>query len=94
MAYNTFKFSPIKLNAEEYKSLCQQIMTRDGGKCRCCHRRDGLQIHHIIKRSKVRLDVDWNLITLCFTCHEQVELSKLNIEQHHIINANEDVIFL
>jgi hypothetical protein len=67
--------------------LCDQVydihgeiaLKRAGGcceKCRCC--RKNLSRHHIIPRSKGRLDHVWNLRILCFgpgtcQCHEQEE---------------------
>jgi hypothetical protein len=73
------KVGRIRLSPAKYKSLCEVVLTRDGWACRRCNRRSHLQVHHIIKRSKVRLDVDWNLVTLCERCHTMVERHEVDI---------------
>lgn len=63
----------IRLPPAEYKELCQLVLARDQWTCRRCPNRQNLQVHHIIKRSEVRIDASWNLVTLCYACHELVE---------------------
>jgi len=91
---------PIKLSKEKYAVLAQRIIIRDGRRCRKCGARQGLSVHHIIKRSKLRLDIDWNLITVCNEDHSTLEDHTLVIEQEeHLkldgeIDANHPVRFV
>lgn len=52
-----------------YKMLCQQILQRDGYRCRNCDAREQLHIHHCLFRSHGGPDESWNLLTLCLSCH-------------------------
>lgn len=67
------KVGRIKLTPTEYKELCQKVLERDGWACRRCNSRVHLQVHHIVKRSFVRIDTSQNLCTLCNECHDLVE---------------------
>jgi 5-methylcytosine-specific restriction endonuclease McrA len=71
--------------------LALKVIIRDGHRCRKCGARQGLTVHHIIKRSKLRLDVKWNLITVCQSpCHAAIEDHTLVIEQDdHLKFENE-----
>jgi len=49
-------------------------------------------VHHIIKRSKLRLDIEWNLITLCqMPCHNGVEDRTIVIEQDHNLKYHDEI---
>jgi 5-methylcytosine-specific restriction endonuclease McrA len=52
------------------------VLARDGNRCRCCSTNGGLHVHHVDYRSQGGLDVEHNLITLCFSCHEMVHSDK------------------
>jgi len=82
----------IKLQDEDYKILIQEILKRDNYSCRKCKSKEHLQAHHVIKRSKIRLDLDWNLITVCYRCHFLLESHQLLIEQDesNLFNYNID----
>ena len=67
------KLGRFKLAKDEYDKLRQRVLERDDWSCRRCGERQGLQVHHIIKRSFCRIDKIWNLVTLCNRCHELVE---------------------
>lgn len=69
----------IRLRGEAYKALTQQVLNRDEWQCRRCPSRSNLQVHHIIKRSEIRLDISSNLVTLCADCHELVERHKIDV---------------
>lgn len=63
-----------------WKSLRKEIIIRDKGCCVLCFLRGKieyrqLQVHHIIKRvDDIELAYERsNLVTLCRTCHEEVE---------------------
>jgi 5-methylcytosine-specific restriction endonuclease McrA len=71
----------IKLTKEQFRKLRERILSRDKFKCRKCGRQDGLECHHIIKRSKKRLDVDWNLIMVCQKCHRELEDRIIIVQQ-------------
>lgn len=69
----------VRLKKDEYKALVHQILERDDWTCRRCPSRQNLEVHHITKRSAVRIDQSWNLCTLCSECHELVERHKVDI---------------
>ena len=63
-----------------WKKVRAGIIRRDNGVCILCFRRGyiqfrNLQVHHIVKRTTdLSLAYDpSNLVTLCRTCHEEVE---------------------
>jgi len=66
-------FSPklrrLRLDAEAYQKLHQQVLERDGWRCQACGSLRGLEVHHIQHRSQLGDDSDGNLITLCSDCH-------------------------
>jgi 5-methylcytosine-specific restriction endonuclease McrA len=80
----------IRLEGDEYRKFCREIHTRDGWQCRRCGRRHQLQVHHLVKRSKVRLDTRENCLSLCATCHQLVEDKKVLVYGD---NANEQIVF-
>ncbi len=45
------------------------------GRCWLCGGRFGLAFHHIMRRSKLRLDVQENLFKLCWSCHSMLHSS-------------------
>ena len=45
------------------------VYRRDGYQCALCSAVEGLQIHHVVKRSQGGSDFPDNLITLCWRCH-------------------------
>ena len=67
------KTGRVVLEGEAYRALCRLVFARDQWKCRRCERRSNLQAHHLRKRSDVRIDLPYNLITLCGDCHQLVE---------------------
>lgn len=46
-------------------------LERDGCKCRYCHSRRRLRVHHIRPLSMGGTHDLWNLVTLCSNCHAQ-----------------------
>ena len=68
------KKGQVKLTGPMYQVWKNNIHELDSWTCRICRKvNPGLTVHHLIKRSQRRLDVDWNGISLCFTCHDRVE---------------------
>ena len=47
----------------------RKVYRRDGYRCALCDDTRGLQIHHVVHRSKGGSDRPQNLITLCWKCH-------------------------
>jgi 5-methylcytosine-specific restriction endonuclease McrA len=66
-----FKHARVKLEPLAYAQLCRQVLDRDGWRCQNCGRTSELQVHHISFRSALGDDDMGNLITLCFSCHEE-----------------------
>jgi 5-methylcytosine-specific restriction endonuclease McrA len=62
----------LRLPPEDYHELFTYILSRDGYKCRNCGWRTNLSVHHIIFRSQGGPDEDWNLVTLCTSCHDGI----------------------
>ena len=68
---------PERLGDEGYKkhghgvpnATRRMVYRRDGYQCAMCSSVNGLQIHHIIKRSQGGSDMPDNLIALCWKCH-------------------------
>lgn len=69
---NQKKRMSLRLPPEEYAVLCRGILKRDGWRCRNCKSRCNLHVHHIIFRSAEGPDEDWNLCTLCSSCHDGI----------------------
>jgi 5-methylcytosine-specific restriction endonuclease McrA len=60
----------LRLDANSYQQLCQQVLARDGWRCQSCGAMQHLQVHHKHFRSHSGDDSEDNLITLCERCHE------------------------
>jgi 5-methylcytosine-specific restriction endonuclease McrA len=59
------------LTPAEYNKLKNRILERDGWTCQCCGSSINLQVHHLVTRSQLGLDVLDNLMTLCVACHRR-----------------------
>ena len=59
--------------------LRTRVLARDGNRCRCCGRRTGLHVHHLVFRSKGGRTKIWNLITMCVLCHALVHEGTLRL---------------
>ncbi len=66
------KRSRFALPREDYKKLCNDVMTRDKWRCVSCRSREQLAAHHIIYRSQLGGDYSSNLVSLCDHCHRSV----------------------
>jgi len=55
---------------ESYITLRQEILKRDGYRCRQCGSFSGVEVHHIKRRLEGGSDTPENLITLCYRCHD------------------------
>jgi len=61
----------IRLDAKEYRTLCNRVLERDHWRCQNCGSMRRLQIHHREFRSHRGSDSEENLITLCDACHRR-----------------------
>jgi 5-methylcytosine-specific restriction endonuclease McrA len=59
----------LRLDADSYRQLRQQVLERDAWRCQSCGRFTNLQVHHIHPRGRLGDDAEPNLITLCAKCH-------------------------
>ncbi len=62
----------VRLDANNYRELHQQVLERDGWRCQTCGSMQHLEVHHLQFRSQAGGDLERNLISLCAECHEQV----------------------
>ena len=62
----------IKLRADEYELVRNQVLERDGWRCQECGCFHNLHVHHLQPRYKLGSDTLENLITLCADCHRAV----------------------
>ena len=67
----TPKQPPMKLGTNAYEKLRFEVLMRDGWRCQNCGSLQNLQVHHQVFRSHSGDDCEFNLITLCVTCHKQ-----------------------
>ena len=76
----------IKLTPYKWKRLVQEVFDRDGC-CQLCGnaRRDQLVPHHIIPKGRLRLDVEWNILTLCSFCHSRLHDDLLQVSVDDLI---------
>ena len=56
-----------------WKKLRDKALERDENRCYTCKSTADLNIHHIIPWSVKKLNMDWNLISLCRSCHQRAE---------------------
>lgn len=70
----------IEVKGASWESLKSKVYKADGWKCRACGRRNNLTCHHMVHRSKQRLDVFENLLTLCSYCNDLEKDKILNVE--------------
>lgn len=59
------------INSETWRKKRQARLKMDGNKCRTCHSKERLEIHHVTYERFGDEDLD-DLITLCRQCHEAI----------------------
>jgi len=59
----------VKLAADAYEQLRQEVLQRANWRCPNCGRCENLEVHHKRMRSQGGDDSEVNLITLCHYCH-------------------------
>ena len=59
-------------------NLRKRIQERDSDTCQCCFA-PGAQLHHIVLAGmgRQRVHEDYNLVTLCYTCHDAAHQSDM-----------------
>ena len=60
------------------------VYKRDGYRCALCDSTNGLQIHHVVKRSLGGSDHPHNLIALCWKCHAVAHGQRFDEYPEHI----------
>ena len=61
-------------------AIKKYVFLRDNWHCRHCNNSNGLDPHHVVYKSAGGEDVEWNLLTLCRKCHDDVHAGRLKIE--------------
>jgi 5-methylcytosine-specific restriction endonuclease McrA len=59
----------ITLAPDAYEQLRRRVLERDNWRCQNCGSLKNLQVHHKTTRSQLGDDAEFNLITLCDSCH-------------------------
>jgi len=67
------KTRQVKKKGSEYLRFKLELHELDNWRCKRCNKIKGLTVHHLIKRSHVRLDTFENCLSLCVECHDEVE---------------------
>jgi 5-methylcytosine-specific restriction endonuclease McrA len=62
----------LRLDPVSYRGLRQKVLERDGWRCQFCGSPTDLHVHHVKSRGQLGDDCDYNLITLCSTCHRKL----------------------
>jgi 5-methylcytosine-specific restriction endonuclease McrA len=71
----------VKKEGAEYWKFKQEVHEADGWLCKVCNRHRPLTVHHIIKRSKLRLDTMENCVSVCNDpCHDMIEENLIAVE--------------
>jgi hypothetical protein len=55
-----------------YRRVSRLVLQKFNYRCANCGRWIGLQIHHVVHRSKGRRDLPENLLCFCALCHGQI----------------------
>lgn len=56
-----------------------QVLERDGYRCRLCGLAWGLQVHHVVYRSRGGGHHSGNLVSLCHICHGDVHAGRVRL---------------
>jgi len=54
------------------------VLARDKGRCRCCGAK-GMDLHHVLYRSRGGKDTESNLVTVCRQCHAAIHGHALTV---------------
>ena len=80
--YTPYKWQPKVLTVnpkypDNWESIRQRILTRDGRRCQLCGSTVNIRVHHKVPLSRGGTNADTNLITLCEDCHTQQHMHLL-----------------
>jgi len=65
----------IRIGSNFWKKLSKNIRRRDNHTCQLCGKQQwNLDVHHIIPERLGGPSEDWNLITLCRSCHSSIDI--------------------
>jgi len=88
-ALSSYAFTPahglkhrdFKDNGGDSERIRRLVLERDGWKCTRpgCRCRSGLEVNHIIPRSRGGPDADWNCHTVCAVCHAAITRGLLKV---------------
>lgn len=80
------------IRSKEWKQIAQQVMERDGYRCRCCGRTKDeakLSVHHSTYEHLFdEQDNLSDLITVCTVCHLSIHRNRNNWQRFHISAKN------
>lgn len=85
MARDELRFAKprsVRLDGLDYWRFKMAVHSADNWRCLICvfFGESGLKpltVHHLLKRSKLRLDLVTNAISACLQCHEKIERGQL-----------------
>jgi HNH endonuclease len=66
-----------RLEPRAYRELRNQVLERDGWRCQWCGSLAGVEVHHLVHRSRAGADSAENLIALCAACHRLAHTPRL-----------------
>lgn len=70
----------VKLTGADYRAFQQAVFEADCWTCRCCGQVKPLTVHHVVRRSRQRLDELTNALSLCVSCHQLETDRRITIE--------------
>ena len=88
---NPQKKKAIKLKQAAWKKLVAECFKRDRYQCEICKYifpENHLAPHHIIPKGRIRLDVAYNIATLCESCHRELHNGNLAISVDDLIKQH------
>ena len=78
----------VKLPRREYRELIQRCRENSRNTCYICDRwfsDEQLAPHHVIPRGRLRLDVERNIVMMCFGCHRALHDGRLGVSVDDLI---------
>jgi 5-methylcytosine-specific restriction endonuclease McrA len=84
---------------KRFEEIAMSVRNRDGGRCQRCGNSEGaerLSVHHLVPDSKAPEEFDShlpvNLVSLCRSCHSEMEEKSLNGQLRKLEDEKEDLI--
>ena len=79
MHVTVLKQGRVKLTGDAYQAFKREVHEADNWRCTICGRITALTVHHLIKRSQLRLDTLENCISACVDDHEAIERGHITV---------------